>query len=66
MVILCKLYDHIDNGRITNYSFFIPHRLSLAEYHEQEEIFKLRIGHLKKVQLLLLTSGTVTFSCLTV
>uniref|UniRef100_A0A7N6BTI4 non-specific serine/threonine protein kinase n=1 Tax=Anabas testudineus TaxID=64144 RepID=A0A7N6BTI4_ANATE len=28
--------------------FFIPHRLSLAEYHEQEEIFKLRIGHLKK------------------
>lgn len=34
---------------------FIPHRLSLAEYHEQEEIFKLRIGHLKKVQLLLTT-----------
>uniref|UniRef100_A0A8C4E4Z9 non-specific serine/threonine protein kinase n=1 Tax=Dicentrarchus labrax TaxID=13489 RepID=A0A8C4E4Z9_DICLA len=27
---------------------FTPHRLSLAEYHEQEEIFKLRIGHLKK------------------
>uniref|UniRef100_A0A672P567 non-specific serine/threonine protein kinase n=1 Tax=Sinocyclocheilus grahami TaxID=75366 RepID=A0A672P567_SINGR len=25
-----------------------PHRLSLAEYHEQEEIFKLRLGHLKK------------------
>uniref|UniRef100_A0A8C9TV12 non-specific serine/threonine protein kinase n=1 Tax=Scleropages formosus TaxID=113540 RepID=A0A8C9TV12_SCLFO len=23
-------------------------RLSLAEYHEQEEIFKLRLGHLKK------------------
>uniref|UniRef100_A0A671XYH5 non-specific serine/threonine protein kinase n=1 Tax=Sparus aurata TaxID=8175 RepID=A0A671XYH5_SPAAU len=27
---------------------FVQHRLSLAEYHEQEEIFKLRIGHLKK------------------
>ena len=26
-----------------------PHRLSQAEYHEQEEIFKLRLGHLKKV-----------------
>uniref|UniRef100_A0A4W4H8T0 non-specific serine/threonine protein kinase n=1 Tax=Electrophorus electricus TaxID=8005 RepID=A0A4W4H8T0_ELEEL len=24
------------------------HRLSLAEYHEQEEIFKLRLGYLKK------------------
>lgn len=24
-------------------------RLTLAEYHEQEEIFKLRLGHLKKV-----------------
>lgn len=29
-------------------SYFIP-RLTLAEYHEQEEIFKLRLGHLKKV-----------------
>lgn len=27
----------------------IPERLTLAEYHEQEEIFKLRLGHLKKV-----------------
>lgn len=29
-----------------------PHfgRLTLAEYHEQEEIFKLRLGHLKKVR----------------
>lgn len=26
-------------------------RLSQAEYHEQEEIFKLRLGHLKKVIL---------------
>lgn len=25
-------------------------RLTLAEYHEQEEIFKLRLGHLKKVR----------------
>ncbi|KAM4598002.1 serine/threonine-protein kinase tousled-like 2 isoform 1-T1 [Polymixia lowei] len=25
-----------------------PRRLSQAEYHEQEEIFKLRLGHLKK------------------
>lgn len=24
-------------------------RLTIAEYHEQEEIFKLRLGHLKKV-----------------
>lgn len=30
------------------------HRLSQAEYHEQEEIFKLRLGHLKKVMLLCL------------
>lgn len=32
--------------------FMCPHfssRLTLAEYHEQEEIFKLRLGHLKKV-----------------
>lgn len=28
-------------------------RLTLAEYHEQEEIFKLRLGHLKKVGLTL-------------
>lgn len=26
-------------------------RLSQAEYHEQEEIFKLRLGHLKKVMI---------------
>lgn len=26
-------------------------RLSQAEYHEQEEIFKLRLGHLKKVMV---------------
>lgn len=29
--------------------FFYFFRLTLAEYHEQEEIFKLRLGHLKKV-----------------
>lgn len=28
-------------------------RLSQAEYHEQEEIFKLRLGHLKKVTVLI-------------
>lgn len=28
-----------------------PRRLSQAEYHEQEEIFKLRLGHLKKVMI---------------
>lgn len=28
---------------------FVSCRLSQAEYHEQEEIFKLRLGHLKKV-----------------
>lgn len=27
----------------------LPQLLTLAEYHEQEEIFKLRLGHLKKV-----------------
>lgn len=27
-------------------------RLTLAEYHEQEEIFKLRLGHLKKVSMI--------------
>ena len=27
-------------------------RLTLAEYHEQEEIFKLRLGHLKKVSIM--------------
>lgn len=26
--------------------------LALAEYHEQEEIFKLRLGHLKKVNIM--------------
>uniref|UniRef100_A0A8C2NHE7 non-specific serine/threonine protein kinase n=1 Tax=Capra hircus TaxID=9925 RepID=A0A8C2NHE7_CAPHI len=26
----------------------VSHSLTLAEYHEQEEIFKLRLGHLKK------------------
>lgn len=30
---------------------FVSCRLSQAEYHEQEEIFKLRLGHLKKVIL---------------
>uniref|UniRef100_A0A452QJV7 non-specific serine/threonine protein kinase n=1 Tax=Ursus americanus TaxID=9643 RepID=A0A452QJV7_URSAM len=30
-----------------NYNFIFD-RLTLAEYHEQEEIFKLRLGHLKK------------------
>lgn len=29
--------------------FLLVVRLTLAEYHEQEEIFKLRLGHLKKV-----------------
>lgn len=28
---------------------YFSSRLTLAEYHEQEEIFKLRLGHLKKV-----------------
>uniref|UniRef100_A0A8C7NAS3 non-specific serine/threonine protein kinase n=1 Tax=Oncorhynchus kisutch TaxID=8019 RepID=A0A8C7NAS3_ONCKI len=31
---------------VTFINFFF--RLTLAEYHEQEEIFKLRLGHLKK------------------
>ncbi len=33
-----------------HWGFFLCRcRLSQAEYHEQEEIFKLRLGHLKKV-----------------
>lgn len=35
------------------------YRLTLAEYHEQEEIFKLRLGHLKKVR----TSCSKGFLC---
>uniref|UniRef100_A0A4W4EFF9 non-specific serine/threonine protein kinase n=1 Tax=Electrophorus electricus TaxID=8005 RepID=A0A4W4EFF9_ELEEL len=31
-----------------NDTFLKPSLLTLAEYHEQEEIFKLRLGHLKK------------------
>lgn len=31
------------------FGFFFFFSLTLAEYHEQEEIFKLRLGHLKKV-----------------
>uniref|UniRef100_A0A671WG96 non-specific serine/threonine protein kinase n=1 Tax=Sparus aurata TaxID=8175 RepID=A0A671WG96_SPAAU len=30
------------------YDAFVCYSLSQAEYHEQEEIFKLRLGHLKK------------------
>uniref|UniRef100_H2UXW9 non-specific serine/threonine protein kinase n=1 Tax=Takifugu rubripes TaxID=31033 RepID=H2UXW9_TAKRU len=38
-----------DNGFYHNPSSHVPHlQLSQAEYHEQEEIFKLRLGHLKK------------------
>uniref|UniRef100_A0A673ZLV2 non-specific serine/threonine protein kinase n=1 Tax=Salmo trutta TaxID=8032 RepID=A0A673ZLV2_SALTR len=39
-----------DTDSVTTLPLFVfePHRLSLAEYHEQEEIFKLRLGHLKK------------------
>lgn len=33
----------------TSLLYFVV-RLTLAEYHEQEEIFKLRLGHLKKVK----------------
>ncbi len=33
-------------------------RLTVAEYHEQEEIFKLRLGHLKKVSLSINTQYT--------
>lgn len=32
--------------------------MTLAEYHEQEEIFKLRLGHLKKV------SPSIHYLCL--
>lgn len=45
-----------------------PHRLSQAEYHEQEEIFKLRLGHLKKVITEVLGDNihNVVFNCLAV
>lgn len=36
-------------------------RLSQAEYHEQEEIFKLRLGYLKKVMQLVFTADFVCF-----
>lgn len=40
---------------------FLPlsSRLTLAEYHEQEEIFKLRLGHLKKVSVKKNMSGEI-------
>lgn len=38
-------------------------RLSQAEYHEQEEIFKLRLGHLKKV-MIDIRGVTIRFNCL--
>lgn len=43
----CSLY-HIWKPSVLSLSFLC--RLTLAEYHEQEEIFKLRLGHLKKVR----------------
>uniref|UniRef100_A0A672ZZP3 non-specific serine/threonine protein kinase n=1 Tax=Sphaeramia orbicularis TaxID=375764 RepID=A0A672ZZP3_9TELE len=36
------------NGTESEAFLLCLHRLSQAEYHEQEEIFKLRLGHLKK------------------
>uniref|UniRef100_A0A8C9ZHW1 non-specific serine/threonine protein kinase n=1 Tax=Sander lucioperca TaxID=283035 RepID=A0A8C9ZHW1_SANLU len=36
------------NGTESEAFVLCPCRLSQAEYHEQEEIFKLRLGHLKK------------------
>uniref|UniRef100_A0A8C2XRD1 non-specific serine/threonine protein kinase n=1 Tax=Cyclopterus lumpus TaxID=8103 RepID=A0A8C2XRD1_CYCLU len=36
------------NGTESEAFVLCPSRLSQAEYHEQEEIFKLRLGHLKK------------------
>lgn len=39
--------------KIVYFETWVPYvsaRLTLAEYHEQEEIFKLRLGHLKKVE----------------
>lgn len=52
----CSLY-HILKPNVLSLSFFC--RLTLAEYHEQEEIFKLRLGHLKKVR----TSCSKGFLC---
>ena len=40
----------ISNNLVKFLSLFS--RLTLAEYHEQEEIFKLRLGHLKKVSIM--------------
>lgn len=40
-----------------------PCRLSQAEYHEQEEIFKLRLGHLKKVMPDVFLFSVVSLFC---
>lgn len=50
-VFLIMKYYVVKYRKWPNSDLFVIHRLSLAEYHEQEEIFKLRIGHLKKVPL---------------
>lgn len=52
LCLLCERLMHFFSSAL-RYCFlccFCSDRLSLAEYHEQEEIFKLRLGHLKKVQ----------------
>lgn len=48
---IIPLYIYLELPFFIFSSFFWSCRLSQAEYHEQEEIFKLRLGHLKKVIL---------------
>lgn len=55
---LVAYYEYFCSNKhvITSYNWltWLPlfFRLTLAEYHEQEEIFKLRLGHLKKVSIM--------------
>lgn len=58
---LSKQGDAVDKPIIFSLSLILE-RLTLAEYHEQEEIFKLRLGHLKKVCLMFhFSAGKLSF-----
>lgn len=48
--VYCKSCALIHALKFNTLDLSLPCRLTLAEYHEQEEIFKLRLGHLKKVR----------------
>jgi hypothetical protein len=64
----CSILEHFSLNRHTmisnNLLKLLPlfSRLTLAEYHEQEEIFKLRLGHLKKVKKIFLEKCNFYFT----